>query len=140
LTNVAANLGTGIVLMVINGINRLGEASPTPKARRAHRRNGILVAAAMAVTILVPLTLSSVNVARSSAFEASVQAVSERWATDAGWMLTGITTTADNTVVVSVEGALPLPDTTLLEQQLRAAALDPAPVRVVLTPAYTVDY
>ena len=140
LTNVAAILGTGIVVMALYGVNRLGETLPTPQARRAHRRNGFLAAAAMAVIILVPLTWSSVNVTRSSTFEASVQAVSERWATDAGWRLTGIRTGADNTVVVSVEGALPLPDTTLLEKKLRAAALDPGPVRIVLTPTYTVDY
>jgi uncharacterized hydrophobic protein (TIGR00271 family) len=100
----------------------------------------ILVIGAMAVTILVPLTWSSLNVARSSTFEANVQAVSKRWATNAGWMLTGVTTGADSTVLVSVEGGLPLPDTTLLEKQLRAAELDPADVRVVMTPAYTVDY
>ena len=139
-TNVAAILGTGIVVMALYGVNRLGASLPTPKARRAHRRNGLLVAAAMAGVILVPLTLSTVNVTRSSTFEASVRAVSERWATDADWTLTGITTGADNTVVVNVEGALPLPNTSVLEEQLRAGGLDPTPVRIVLTPTYTVDY
>jgi uncharacterized hydrophobic protein (TIGR00271 family) len=139
-TNVAAILGTGIVVMAVVGVRRPVATSLTAKARRARRRRAILVIGAMAVTILVPLTWSSLNVARSSTFEANVQAVSKRWATNAGWMLTGVTTGADSTVLVSVEGGLPLPDTTLLEKQLRAAELDPADVRVVMTPAYTVDY
>ena len=139
-TNVAAILGTGIVVMALYGVNRLGEAPATPQARRTHRRNGILVAVAMAVTVLVPLSVSSVSVARSNLFEASVQSVSQRWVTDAGWRLDSVATDPDNTVVVSVEGDLPLPDTTLLEQELRADGLDPQRVRVVLVPAYTVDY
>ena len=140
MTNVAAILGTGIVVMALYGVNRLGEAPATPRARRTHRRNGILVAAAMGVIVLVPLSVSSVSVARSSVFEASVQSVSQRWATDAGWRLQRVTTDPDNTVVVSVEGSLPLPDTTVLEQKLRAGGLDPTQVRLVLVPAYTVDY
>jgi uncharacterized hydrophobic protein (TIGR00271 family) len=139
-TNVAAILGTGIVVMALYGVSRPAENSVTPRAARTHRRNGILVAGAMAVLILVPLTLSSVGVARSSTFETSVQSISETWATDAGWMLTGVRTAADGTVVVSVEGTRPLPDTSLLERELRAAGLDTRQVRVVLVPAYTVDY
>ncbi|TFC91158.1 MULTISPECIES: DUF389 domain-containing protein [Cryobacterium] len=140
MTNVAAILGTGIVVMALYGVNRLGEAPATQRGRRTHRRNAILVAAAMAVIVLVPLSVSSVSVTRSSLFEASVQSVSERWATDAGWRLEHVTTAPDNTVVVSVEGPLPLPDTTLLEQALRSGGLNPRQVRVVLVPAYTVDY
>ncbi|TFD32997.1 DUF389 domain-containing protein [Cryobacterium cryoconiti] len=140
MTNVAAILGTGIVVMALYGVNRLGEAPATPRARRTHRRNGILVAVAMGVIVLVPLSVSSVSVARSSIFEASVQSVSQRWATDAGWRLQRVATDPDNTVVVSVEGSLPLPDTTVLEQELRAGGLDPKQVRLVLVPAYTVDY
>jgi len=55
-------------------------------------------------------------------------------------MLTDVTTGADYTVVVRVEVSLPLSNTTLSEEQLRSAALDPTSVRVVLTLTCTVDY
>lgn len=138
-TNVAAILATGIVVMALYGVNGLLPKPATPRERRARVRKGILITVAMGVVILVPLTVSSVTVAQSTSREASVQVVSEAWATDAGWELVSVATDRGQ-VIVRVEGALPLPNTDELEARLRDAGVDPTVVHVDLVPAYSIDF
>ncbi|MBC7442789.1 MAG: DUF389 domain-containing protein [Ramlibacter sp.] len=88
---------------------------------------------AIAISLVPPLSVVGFTL------EASVQVVTEAWARAAGWDLASVTT-AQDTVVVRVEGALPVPDTDRLKELLGAAGIDPALVRVVLIPAYTVDF
>ncbi|MBB5640668.1 DUF389 domain-containing protein [Cryobacterium roopkundense] len=138
-TNVAAILATGIVVMALYGVNGLLSKPATPRERRARLRRGILVSAIMGLVILLPLTVASVTVAQSSSREASVQLVAESWATDAGWELFSVATDRGE-VTVRVEGALPLPNTEELERRLRSAGIDPTDVHVDLVPVYSVDF
>ncbi|WP_156109661.1 DUF389 domain-containing protein [Cryobacterium sp. MLB-32] len=138
-TNVAAILGTGVVVMALYGVNGLLPKPATPRERRARLRKGILVTAAMGVVILVPLSVSSLTVAESTVREASVQVVSSAWATAVGWKFVSIATDRGQ-VNVRVAGALPVPNTDDLQRRLREAGIDPSLVHVDLVPAYSVDF
>jgi len=138
-TNVAAILATGVVVMGLYGVNGLLAKPATPQERRARRRRGMLVTATMGLVILVPLTISSVSVARSSSRETAVQSISAAWATHVGWRLVDVATDRAE-VIVRVEGALPLPNTADLRRRLVEAGLDPTSVHVDLIPAYSVDF
>jgi hypothetical protein len=99
----------------------------------------------MTVIIVVPLTLSSVNISENSSLESTVSSVAGRWADAVGWQLLGVTTTGDtvttsgDTVTVKVTGALPIPGTASLQSQLGNAGVDTSKVRVEFVPTYSVD-
>ena len=144
ISNVVAILGTGMVVMALYRIAR----RPAPggaSQRRVNRRPAALIVVAMTVIIVVPLTLSSVNISENSSLESTVSSVAGRWADAVGWQLLGVTTTGDtvttsgDTVTVKVTGPLPIPGTAALQSELGNAGVDTSKVRVEFVPTYSVD-
>lgn len=136
LTNFVAIIGTGIVVMSIYGVNRLARVDSTGKPRRLLRPLALI--AIMLVLIGAPLAYTSVTVARQSIAEKTVFDASEQWAQSVGWEVQDVTTQA-GTVLVRIEGPLPLPTTDDLKQRLDAVGVDTSSVTVKLVPIYTVD-
>jgi len=137
LTNVAAIIGTGIVVMAVYGASRL--AAPPAGARQiAHkRRNTAIALTLMGIVVIVPLTITSVQTAENVTREATVHGVADTWGSDVGWTLTAVTT-SNGIVVAKFEGDGSAPDTAALESALRDAGIDPSEVEVELVPTYTV--
>ncbi|MGI9823530.1 TIGR00341 family protein [Agromyces sp. Marseille-Q5079] len=137
LTNVAAIIGTGIVVMAVYGASRL--AAPPSDARQiAHkRRNTAIALTLMGIVVIVPLTITSVQTAENVTREATVHGVADTWGSDVGWTLTTVTT-SNGIVVAKFEGDGGEPDTAALESALRDAGIDPSDVQVELIPTYTV--
>ncbi|WP_345763568.1 DUF389 domain-containing protein [Diaminobutyricibacter sp. McL0608] len=135
-TNVAAILATGIVILAVYG------ARPAPgevvSDRPIRRRNAVIAIAAMVVIVAVPLAIQSVRLAQQTARQSSIRTVAQSWAQSEGWELVSVTT-ANGTYLVRVTGVPPVPATDTLETQLQSAGVDPSGIEVDLVPSYTVD-
>lgn len=127
-TNVAAILASGIVVMAFHRVHRVFGAV-------GFRYGGaVTVIAALLLVVIVPLWINSDRIDKTSVRQSDVQAVAERWANDAGWSVTGVTATGDQVFIEAI-GPNPAPGLTLLRHDLDAAGLDGLDVRVSLVPA-----
>jgi uncharacterized hydrophobic protein (TIGR00271 family) len=139
LTNVAAILGSGTVVMAIYGIHRLVAPTAGPEQRTINRRNAVIAIAAMVVAVSIPLATTSVTVIRDTQREARSLAAARSFGEAIGWN-TGNVTTRDGIVIVHMEGPPPLPKTDTLRTELEERGVDPSEVHVELVPARLVTF
>jgi len=64
MTNAAAILGSGTVVMALYGVHRLVVPAADPERRTFNRRTAVIVIAAMVLAVSVPLTATSMTLAR----------------------------------------------------------------------------
>jgi uncharacterized hydrophobic protein (TIGR00271 family) len=127
-TNVAAILASGIVVMAFYRVHQLFGAAGS-------RYGGaIAIIAVLLLVVIVPLRINSDRIDKTNVRQSEVQAVAGRWADDAGWSVTGVTATGDR-VFVEATGPTPAPSLSLLRHDLDAAGLNGLDVRVSLVPA-----
>jgi uncharacterized hydrophobic protein (TIGR00271 family) len=138
LTNVAAILGTGTVLMVLYRVHRISPPSVGEGERAVNRRNAFLVIAAMVVIVGVPLTVSTVSISRDTSREATVHDAAQQWARTVDWELTNVTT-REGRVIATFGGPLPVPDVDGLRVALAAGGVDPSVVSAEFIPREVVD-
>ncbi len=131
ITNVAAILASGIVVM---GLNRVHRLFGQDIAAGFHRGGAVAIIACLLLVVIVPLWINSDRIDKTSVRESEVQAVAEHWASDAGWSVLGVTATGDQ-VLVEATGPNPAPGLPLLRRDLDAAGLEGLDVRVDLVPA-----
>jgi uncharacterized hydrophobic protein (TIGR00271 family) len=139
LTNVAAILGSGTVVMAIYGIHRLVAPTAGPEQRTINRRNAVIAIATMVVAVSIPLTATSVTIIRDTQREARSLAAARSFGEAIGWN-TGNVTTRDGIVIVHMEGPPPLPKTDTLRTELEERGVDPSEVHVELVPARLVTF
>jgi uncharacterized hydrophobic protein (TIGR00271 family) len=132
-TNVVAILASGIVVMALYRVGRLPGQATAPPFRRPV---AVVLIVLLLGAVLVPLWINSDRVDKTTIRQASVQAVADHWASDAGWFVIGVTATGDQ-VLVDATGPRPAPDLAVLRQDLDAADLAGLDVRVSLV---TVSY
>ena len=84
-TNVAAILGIGTVVMALYGVHRMVPPAATAERRAINRRNAVLVIAAMVLIVGIPLTVSSITIARDTTREAAARDAARIWAAEVGW-------------------------------------------------------
>ena len=137
-TNVAAILGVGTVVMALYRVHRMSPQHGSAASRALNRRNAVLVIAALAVIVVVPLTSTSVTIAHQNARETAVTAAVDAWA-PSGWELVSVTTDDDGVTTAQFQGPPPYPDTAGLRRQLLAHGVPPATVQVQFVPRETVD-
>ena len=138
MTNVVAILATGMVVMALYRVHRVAASTQSPDRRTVNRRNAILVVGAVFVLIGIPLTLTSVTVARTSAVEAQTRRAAEAWAEPKGWKVLDVSSTRGD-LTVRLVGPPPLPDTSGLGDSLEAQGIDAAKVTVEFVPEVTVS-
>ncbi len=136
-TNVVAILATGTVVMAIYGVWRM-RSDDTMVRAPVNRGSAIAVIVAMVLLVGIPLTVSSVKIARDTSEQAEVRDAGQRWAAGVGWELTGVDISADK-IIVRFEGPTPLPSTDDLRNLLRAKGVDSGEVTVQLLPRQTID-
>ena len=139
LTNVAAILASGTVVLAVYGVHRLVAQAASPGRRTVNRRNAIVVIAAMVVAVGVSLTANSVTIARDTLREARVSEAAQAFGETVGWAASDITT-RDGQVVVHMEGPLPIPDTDRLRLELEERGVAPSEVRTELEPVRVVTF
>jgi uncharacterized protein DUF389 len=117
-----------------------GRGRPDPPVRvpgPAFRRPiAVVLIVLLLGAVLIPLWINSDRVDKTTIRQASVQAVAEHWANDAGWSVVGVVATGDR-VLVNATGPRPAPDLAVLRRDLDAAGLAGLDVRVSLV---TVSY
>jgi uncharacterized hydrophobic protein (TIGR00271 family) len=139
LTNVAAILGSGTVVMALYGFHRLVAPAAGPDRRTINRRNAVIIIAAMVVAVSIPLAATSVTLVRDTQREARTLAAARSFGETVGWH-TVDATTRDGVVIVHMEGPPPLPETHRLRTELEERGVDPSEVHVELVPARLVTF
>jgi uncharacterized hydrophobic protein (TIGR00271 family) len=139
LTNVAAILASGTIVMALYGFHRRIASTATPEQRTVNRRNAVIIIAAMVIAVSIPLTATSITLARDTSREARTLAAARSFGHAVGWS-TGNVTTRGGVVLVHMEGPPPLPDTDRLRKELKKRGVDPSNVRVELVPARVVTF
>ena len=139
LTNVAAILASGTIVMALYGFHRLVAPTASPGRRSVNRRNAVIIIALMVVAVSIPLTATSVTLARDASREARTLAAAREFGDAVGWS-TGNVTTRGGMVLVHMEGPPPLPDTERLRKELEKRGVDPSEVRAELVPARVVTF
>lgn len=153
-TNVAAILATGVVVLAAYRIADVGQLSERPKAgsrqdapgrpaaeasaavsAKHSNRRAIALTIATLVIIGVPLASSSVRFTQQQVLEYSVRLAAEPWVADEHLVIERIDTDGDQ-ARLQVSGEPPQPDTAALVEGLRAHGVDPAHVTVEFIPAY----
>jgi uncharacterized hydrophobic protein (TIGR00271 family) len=130
-TNVAAILASGIVVMAVHRVHRLFGQGVAGGFRYG---GAIAIIAALLLVVIVPLSINSDRIDKTTVRESEVQAVAGRWANDAGWSVTGVTAIGDQ-VLIETTGPDPAPGLTLLRHDLDAVGLTGLDVRVSLVQA-----
>ena len=138
LTNVAAILGSGTVVMALYGFHRLIASTASPERRTVNRRNVVIITA-MVVAVSVPLTAASLSVARDTSREARTLAAARSFGDEVGWTV-GNASTRNDVVFVHMEGPPPLPKTDRLRTELEERGVDPSDVHIELVPARLVTF
>ena len=139
LTNVAAILASGTVVLALYGVHRLVAQAASPGQRTVNRRNAIVVITAMVVAVGVSLTANSVTIARDTLREARVSEAAQEFGEEVGWTTADITT-RDGQVVVHMEGPLPIPDSDRLLMELEERDVMPSEVRTEFDPVRVVIF
>jgi uncharacterized hydrophobic protein (TIGR00271 family) len=139
-TNVAAILGVGTLVMALYGVHRMTPQIGTAESRALNRRNAVFVIVALVVIVVVPLTTESVSIARQTRTEAKVSTASEGWQKATGWTLVSVTTNSEKKTVAQFQGPPPYPDTAALRLDLVRGGVTPSDVEVQLVPRVTVDF
>ncbi|WP_395244875.1 DUF389 domain-containing protein [Agromyces sp. MMS24-K17] len=138
-TNVAAILATGVVVMALYRVGSKERHDLDEGAARSRSRVRAIVTTVVTVVIVgVPLAASSLRLTDQELLEAAVRQAAEPWATTNDLTIEDLDATG-STALLQVTGAPPEPDTTALVQGLRDAGVDPDQVVVQYIPATTLD-
>jgi hypothetical protein len=119
-------------------VPRVAAAVASATTNAINRRRATFVIAAIVAIVVVPLTISSINIVRDNNREIDVRDAAKVWATDVGWELERVSTREGN-VIVEFEGAFPVPDPASLRAALIERGIDPAVVRAEFLPKATVE-
>lgn len=134
-TNVAAILATGVVVM---GVYRVTKPAVGPDGAPVRRRRAVVVIVVMLVIVGIPLTASSWTSTMAAVEENTISTVVTQWANGQGWESLGVTSTGGE-YVIRLSGPMPVPETSELEAELRAAGVDTSTVTVEFVPSYSVQ-
>ena len=131
ITNVAAILASGIVVMALYRVRRVSGQAAAPALGY---RGAVAIIAALLLAVIVPVWISSDRIYTTAIRQSDVQAVADHWASGAGWSVTGVDATGDQ-VLVEATGPNPAPSLAMLRSDLKTAGLSGLDVRVSLVPA-----
>ena len=105
ITNVAAILASGIVVM---GLYRVHRVFGRRAAAGFHRGGAVAIIACLLLVVIVALWINSDRIDKTTVRESEVQAVAGHWASDAGWSVVGVTATSGQ-VLAEATGPSPAP-------------------------------
>ena len=127
-TNVAAILASGIVVLGLYRVSRLVAVTD-------FRRGGaVALIGLLLVLVVIPLAINSRRTDATTVRQQDVQAVAQHWADKAGWAVVAVSASG-NQILIRATGPSPAPDTATLRQDLDDAGLSSVSARVSLAPA-----
>lgn len=139
-TNVAAILATGAIVMAIYGYSKLRLLEVEDlEAERRRRVRVYLTTAALVLLVSGPLAWSTAQAIEDRGRVATVQSYFENLAEDTRWAIVSVTPREDDIIYVVVKGTPPLPDVGEVYAGMEAEGLDTDSIVLEFIPAYTFD-
>jgi Predicted membrane protein len=135
LTNVAAILLTGVVVMALFGVHTRSYAVAS---RQLNRRRAVQVVVAFVVAIAIPLGIATAQLTTETLQSARIADVARTWADEAGWTIGGVSRIEGSFDVIAV-GPLPAPDAVALRTALDDAGLGNLDVTLRLIPEERIE-
>ncbi|WNM23811.1 TIGR00341 family protein [Demequina capsici] len=140
LTNVAAILATGALVMGIFGYSRLRlEASDDKEAERRRRARTYMTMAALVLVVSGPLTYSTAHAIENNSRIGKIRTYVDQAAADSKWTIVSVTARENNMVHVLIKGTPPLPDVSAVYADMAASGLDVDSIILEFVPSYTFD-
>jgi uncharacterized hydrophobic protein (TIGR00271 family) len=134
LTNVAAILLSGLVVMALYRVRQADHASSRPRRGRL----STAVVLGFVILIAIPLGVTSRTIATERRDAARIQTVATAWAEPASWRIDAVEP-SKGAFIVRTAGPLPAPTAKKLRRQLDDAGLGDVAVKLLLTPEYTFE-
>jgi uncharacterized hydrophobic protein (TIGR00271 family) len=132
LTNVAAILLSGLVVMALYRVQRV--ALKEPERRYVRSRAATLVVVSAVVVLVVPLAAASERITREALHRADVTPVANAWAAKRGWEILQVDSEQGG-VLVRATGPLPVPDPQTFRKALDEHGLRTLRVQLELVPS-----
>ena len=136
LTNVAAILLSGLVVMTLYRVRRIARGAEG--GHSLSNRASVLVVVAFVLVLIVPLAGSSRRITREASRTTQVADVARSWAAASAWRISAVDP-VPGAIVVHAVGPLPAPSVGALRRKLDEAGLEGVDVRLVITPETTVE-
>lgn len=138
LTNVAAILVTGIVVMGLYGIQASDGTATGPAGAVRKPRRALIPIVTMLIVIGIPLTVATVASTTDAFRMGQVQQIARDWVQGTEWEMLSVTSDTDS-LKIRVTGPDPAPSTAELAEKLDDAGIDARAVTVELIPSTTVN-
>ncbi|WP_297081168.1 TIGR00341 family protein [uncultured Demequina sp.] len=139
-TNVAAILATGSIVMAIYGFSRLRLLEAEDKEAERRRRVKAYITTAILVALVAgPLTYSTAQAIESRSREQAVRDFVEEATENARWKIISIQPREGDLIVVQLKGTPPIPDLEPVWAEMEDAGLDTAEIVVEFVPTYSFD-
>jgi len=139
-TNVAAILATGSIVMAAYGFARLRiEMAEDKEAERRRRARAYLTTIVLLLVVSVPLTYSSLQTVERRARIAQVTNFVDEAAEGTRWSIVSIDEREANRILVIVKGQPPLPDVAAVYDAMEADGLEIGLIDLEFIPAYDFD-
>ncbi len=139
-TNVAAILATGSIVMAVYGFSRLRiEMAEDKEAERKRRARAYLVTIVMVLVVAAPLSYSTAKAIENRSRIGVVKNYVEQVTEGTRWSIVSIQAREGNKIHVIVKGEPPLPDIPTVYARMRDAGIDADNVIVEFIPSYTFD-
>jgi uncharacterized hydrophobic protein (TIGR00271 family) len=132
LTNVAAILLSGLIVMALYRVQRV--ALKDPGRHLLSSRAGTLVVVGALVVLIVPLAAASGRITTEALHRADVTPVAKAWAHERGWEIIQVDSEQGG-VLVRAAGPLPIPDPQTFRKALNEHGLHSISVQLELVPA-----
>ncbi|WP_430647385.1 DUF389 domain-containing protein [Agromyces sp. GXS1127] len=142
IANVAAILGTGVVIMAIYRVQRwgrIGQAGPPPGVKAVNRKRSNIAIAGMLVLVAIPLALSTFVTTSLNTQQANITQAAEAWALTADLDVISVDYVSALSYLVRITGGDEAPDVADLTDRLTAAGIDPTTVDVEWIPSVRVN-
>ncbi|WP_062528768.1 TIGR00341 family protein [Demequina rhizosphaerae] len=139
-TNVAAILATGSVVMAIYGFANVRiEMAEDKEAERRRRARSYLTTIVLLVIVAVPLSYSSIKTVESRSRMGRVTSFVDEATQGTRWDLVSVKPREAGRIHVIVKGQPPLPDMEKVYQAMEDDGLDTTLIEIELVPTYTFD-
>lgn len=139
-TNVAAILATGSVVMAIYGFSRLRiELAADKEAERRRRARSYLITIVLLLVVAVPLSYSTAKSLEDRTRIARITTFVEEATEGTRWSIVSVSPREEDRIEVIVKGEPPLPDVAAVYDAMAESGLDTSLIDLEFIPAYSFD-
>ncbi|WP_062212856.1 TIGR00341 family protein [Demequina oxidasica] len=139
-TNVAAILATGSIIMAIYGFSKLRLLEVEDlEAERRRRVKAYITTAVMVLLVAGPLTYSTTQVIQNRDRVSKVQEYVEQVTDGTKWTIVSVTPLEGQRIHVIVKGEPPLPDVEQVYAKMRESGLNVDDITLEFIPSYSFD-